>query len=66
MRISTKPNIGGKDRELRLLGGAALTLVGCLTKNWAIKSAGCVFLITGIARKCIFYDLLGVNTADNS
>ena len=66
MKITAQPNIGGKDRELRLLGGAALTLVGCLTKNWVVKTAGCVFLVTGITRKCVFYDILGINTADNS
>ncbi|AEA33901.1 YgaP family membrane protein [Hippea maritima] len=62
MKISLQSNIGGKDREFRLIGGAVLTLIGCLTKNHWIKAAGCVFLVTGIAKKCIFYDFLNINT----
>ncbi|WP_025270062.1 YgaP family membrane protein [Hippea sp. KM1] len=62
MKITKEANIGGKDREIRLLSGAALTTIGCLTKNHWIKAAGCILLITGISKKCIFYDLLGINT----
>ena len=57
-----KRNIGVKDRNIRLLGGLTLSALGCLTKNSFIKSAGCVFLLTGITQKCIFYDLLNIDT----
>ena len=60
--LNLKPNIGGIDREIRLAGGSLLTLIGCLTKNKLIKAAGCTFLITGITRKCVFYDLFKLNT----
>ncbi len=60
--LNLQPNIGGIDRELRLIGGSLLTLVGCISKNNLIKAAGCIFLITGITKKCIFYDLLKINT----
>jgi len=60
-----KKNIGGNDRKLRLLGGAALMTLGCATKNKLIKTGGCIFLVTGIVQKCIFYDFLGINTFDN-
>ncbi len=66
MTVDLKPNIGSLDREIRLVGGSLVTLVGCLTKNNLIKAAGCVLLITGITRKCVFYDLLGINTNENS
>jgi len=65
MKITAKPNIGGKDRELRLIGGSILTLIGCITKKPIIKTAGCVLLTTGIARKCVFYDLLGIDTTNS-
>ncbi len=61
--IDLKPNIGGFDREARLIGGSLLTFVGCITKNNIIKAAGCTLLLTGIFRKCVFYDLLKINTA---
>ncbi len=58
-------NIGGNDRKLRILGGAALMGLGCVTKNRLIKVSGCILLATGIAQKCIFYDFLGIDTFKN-
>ena len=60
--INLKPNIGGLDREIRLLSGALLTFTGCITKNKIIKTMGCALFTTGITKKCIFYDLLNINT----
>ncbi len=61
--LDLKPNIGGFDREARLIAGSLLTLTGCITKNNIVKAMGCTLLLTGILRKCVFYDLLKINTA---
>ncbi len=61
--IDLKPNIGGLDREARLIAGSLLTLTGCITKNNLVKAMGCTLLLTGILRKCVFYDLLKIDTA---
>ncbi len=61
----SKKNIGGNDRKARIIGGLSLMIAGCLTKNKPVKIAGCVFTVTGVMQKCIFYDILGINTYEN-
>ena len=56
-----KTNIGGLDRILRILIGAALiiaALVTGITWLWI----GVVPLATGLLRSCPAYSLLGLNT----
>ncbi len=66
MKIDLKEkNIGGVDRKLRIIGGLSLMVTGCLIKNKLIKSAGCVFAVTGLMQKCVFYDILGINTYED-
>ncbi len=61
-----RKNIGGKDRKFRLMGGIILVCMGCITKNKFIKVAGCIFLATGIMQKCVFYDVLNIDTYKNA
>lgn len=46
-------NVGGSDSTARLVGGPILLLVGV---------AALLGLVTGMTRKCILHQLLGVNT----
>jgi len=57
-------NVGGIDRILRIVVGAALI-------GWAVMGGpvwawvGVVPLATGLVKFCPFYPLLGVNTCKN-
>ncbi len=55
-------NIGGMDEKLRITGGFFLIGAGITSRNRLIRLAGCIFLFTGVMQKCIFYDLLNINT----
>ena len=55
-------NVGGIDRILRIVAGAALI-------GWAVMGGGPVWawvgvipLVTGLVKFCPFYPILGVNT----
>lgn len=65
-------NVGGMDRTARLVAGPLLLLVGVAVLaeiapgGVAVGGAGlllgAVFTVTGLTRKCILNQLLGVNT----
>jgi hypothetical protein len=56
-----KANVGGIDRILRIVLGAALVLWAALGGPvWAW--IGVVFLATGLIKFCPLYPLLGMNT----
>jgi hypothetical protein len=57
-----KKNIGKKDKDYRIIGGTSLIVLGVLSDKPLIKLAGCTFLFTGVMQKCVFYDLLNIDT----
>ncbi|OIO66244.1 MAG: DUF2892 domain-containing protein [Zetaproteobacteria bacterium CG_4_9_14_3_um_filter_49_83] len=62
-----KANVGGIDRILRGVVGAALILAGLLAGiaepwNWVAVGAGAVFVLTSLIKFCPLYPLLGFNT----
>ncbi len=61
-----KKNIGGNDRRLRFLGGSLLILSGFVFDKRCLKAAGSIFLTTAVIQKCVFYDLLNIDTYSNN
>lgn len=61
--ISMKQNVGGLDRGLRLVIGAALLAAGYVKATWWLALIGAIVFLTGIIGWCGFYTLLGINTA---
>lgn len=57
-----KSNVGGVDRILRIVIGAALIVWAALLSGPAWAWVGVVPLVTGIIRLCPLYSVLGFNT----
>jgi hypothetical protein len=67
-------NVGGYDRTARLIIGPILLLLGIAalveiirlgtTLGIIVLVLGAVFTVTGVSRKCILNQLLGVNTVE--
>lgn len=58
-----KKNIGGIDRILRILVGAALLIAYFTMENASpFLLIGIIPLATGLASSCLVYTLLGLNT----
>lgn len=55
-------NVGGIDKVLRLIGGAALIGAGAFTGMWWLAIIGGILFLTGLLGRCGLYYLLGVNT----
>jgi len=68
-------NVGGIDRILRIVVGAALVGFGAYgafvatpagvpvaTTNWILMAVGAVPLFTGLMNFCLAYTLFGINT----
>ncbi len=54
-------NLGGIDKNLRLVVGISVIIWGVLMGNiWGV--VGVVFIITGLLKRCPLYSLLGVKT----
>lgn len=69
--MALKANVGGVDRMLRLIAGAALLAIalvpglqffGAGAGAWVAGIVGAVLVLTGLARKCPAYCILGVST----
>jgi len=60
-----KANVGGIDRALRLIIGAALIIWGVLSVNyWG--AIGLVLVGTALFRRCPAYVPLGISSAEKS
>ncbi len=57
-----KPNVGGIDRILRLVLGAALIVWAALLGGPVWAWIGVVPLVTGLISICPLYSLIGLNT----
>ena len=57
-----KANVGGIDRVLRILVGAALILWAALLGGPVWAWIGVVPLATGLVKLCPVYPILGMNT----
>lgn len=57
-----KANVGGIDRVLRILVGAALILWAALLGGPVWAWIGVVPLATGLVKFCPIYPILGMNT----
>lgn len=55
-------NVGGIDKILRLVAGAALIGAGILTGMWWLAIIGGILFLTGVVGRCGLYYLLGINT----
>lgn len=55
-------NVGGIDKNLRIVLGLAVIAVGWFVFNswWAL--IGVVLLLTGLFSRCALYKLFGINT----
>jgi heme O synthase-like polyprenyltransferase len=58
-----KQNVGGFDRVLRLVFGAALIAYGYIKMIWWVELIGAIVFLTGLIGWCGLYTLLGINTA---
>ena len=57
-----KTNVGGIDRVLRIVVGLVLVVLAAMGTIGAWGYLGLVLLITGLARTCPAYSLVGINT----
>lgn len=55
-------NVGGIDRILRLVGGAALIGAGIYLEQVWLSVIGGVIFLSGLAGRCGLYYLFGINT----
>ena len=55
-------NVGGIDKVLRLIGGAALVAAGIYLNQIWLAVIGGVLFFTGLLGRCGLYYLIGVNT----
>ena len=65
-----KPNVGGLDRTLRIIGGVVLIVLSLIVMRPTIFLVigliiGIALLLTGLFRFCGLYPLLGINTCKN-
>ena len=56
-----KVNVGGIDKNLRIVAGLAIIAWGVIANNW-LGAIGLVPLATGLINFCPLYSLLGFNT----
>jgi hypothetical protein len=63
-------NVGERDRLLRLIFGVYAMLMGFLFIQGVIGTllgiVGVVLLVTGLARRCGIYELLGISTVSEA
>jgi sulfite exporter TauE/SafE len=60
-----RKNVGGVDRVLRVVAGAALIVAGVAMQTrvgWIVGAIGVVVLATGLVRWCWLYVPLGIST----
>ena len=57
-----KVNVGGIDKNLRIVAGLAIIAWGVIANNW-LGAIGLVPLATGLINFCPLYSLLGFNTS---
>ena len=55
-------NVGGIDKNLRIVAGLAIIAWGVISSNW-LGAIGLVPLATGLINFCPVYSLLGFNTS---
>lgn len=55
-------NVGGIDRLLRIVVGAALIVWGFMAQNYIIMAIGLIPLATGIIKWCPAYTIFGIKT----
>lgn len=58
-----KQNVGGLDRSLRLVIGAAIIALGYVKCIWWLVLIGVIVFLTGVIGWCGLYALLGINTS---
>ena len=56
-----QPNVGGIDRVLRIVLGAAIIGWGVYAQNW-LGLIGFPLLLSGLVGQCFLYKLIGVST----
>jgi len=61
--LQLHPNVGSKDRMLRIVGGAAIIAVGAFMGSWW-GAIGIVPIATGLIRWCPAYAPLGISTCE--
>ena len=57
-----KVNVGGIDKNLRIVAGLAIIAWGVISNNW-LGAIGLIPLATGLINFCPLYSLLGFNTS---
>jgi hypothetical protein len=55
-----QPNVGGIDRVLRIVLGAAIIAWGAYAQNW-LGLIGVPLLLSGLVGQCFLYKLIGVS-----
>jgi len=56
-----QPNVGGIDRVLRIVLGAAIIGWGIFAQSW-LGLIGVLLLLSGLVGQCFLYKLIGVST----
>lgn len=60
--MTLTPNVGGKERQIRIAAGAVLLVLAVMAGMWWLGLVGAVLLASGILRYCFINQLLGRNT----
>lgn len=60
-----QPNVGSKDRTLRIVAGVAIIGIGAYMGSWW-GAIGIVPIATGLLRWCPAYAPLGISTCETS
>ncbi len=56
-------NVGGIDRFVRIIAGAAIIIAGIIYQSW-LGAIGVIPLATGLFRFCPLYKVIGVSTCE--
>lgn len=62
MALPITPNVGGRERQIRIAAGAVLLLLAFIVKAWWLGLLGLILLASGVLRYCFINQLLGRNT----
>jgi hypothetical protein len=67
-KMSISKNVGGFDRGLRIIGGAAITLAGAflMRGHYLVTGIDLAMLAVGLIGFCPVYVLLGISTRKQS
>ena len=62
--VIMEKNVGQKDKNIRLLVGAALIILSFVWKCWICIILALILIITAVLQKCPAYKMMGKSTCE--